>query len=289
MINTQWLRSFCQLVEVGSFTRTAEQLHMTQSGVSQHIHKLEDHIGLPLLVRHGKQFTLTDAGERLYTEAREIIQSLAKLEQRISEDPANKGEVRIKSPGSLGLKLYPQLLTLQQQYPQLIIDYRFAPNADVESAIASNEIDIGLMTRTSTLASLDSHSIAKEALLLVTPATLSTPSWEDLCSLGFIDHPDGAHHAGLLLTANYPEYHHSELLNKKGFSNQISLILDPVSRGLGFTVLPAHAVAAFPQQNTIKAHPLHHPVSETIYLGVRRDKPIANRVTTVISEIKKCL
>ncbi|WP_227664755.1 LysR family transcriptional regulator [Marinobacter litoralis] len=34
MINTTWLRTFCTLVEVGHFTRTAERLHMTQSGVS---------------------------------------------------------------------------------------------------------------------------------------------------------------------------------------------------------------------------------------------------------------
>ncbi|WP_350608878.1 LysR family transcriptional regulator, partial [Pseudoalteromonas sp. AC40-MNA-CIBAN-0181] len=37
MINITWLRTFCTLFEVGHFTRTAERLHMTQSGVSQHI------------------------------------------------------------------------------------------------------------------------------------------------------------------------------------------------------------------------------------------------------------
>ncbi|MEE3118022.1 MAG: LysR family transcriptional regulator, partial [Pseudomonadota bacterium] len=66
MINPVWLRSFCTLVEVGHFTRTAEQLHMTQSGVSQHVRKLEEQLALSLLVRQGKQFTLTDAGRRLY-------------------------------------------------------------------------------------------------------------------------------------------------------------------------------------------------------------------------------
>lgn len=48
MINTSWLRTFCTLVEVGHFTRTAERLHMTQSGVSQHIHKLEEQLGTEL-------------------------------------------------------------------------------------------------------------------------------------------------------------------------------------------------------------------------------------------------
>ena len=73
MINPLWLRSFCTLVEVMHFTRTAKQLNMTQSGVSQHIHKLESLLEQPLLIRQGKHFSLTDAGERLYREGRELL------------------------------------------------------------------------------------------------------------------------------------------------------------------------------------------------------------------------
>ena len=68
MINPVLLRSFCTLVEVGHFTRSADRLNMTQSGISQHIRKLEAQLGQDLLIREGKQFTLTDAGQRLYVE-----------------------------------------------------------------------------------------------------------------------------------------------------------------------------------------------------------------------------
>ena len=124
MINPVWLRSFCTLVEVGHFTRTAEHLHMTQSGVSQQVSKLEDQLGRDLLVRQGKRFTLTDAGERLYREGRQIVQSLDNLEQRVGADPAYEGVVRVMSPGSVGLKLYLHLLALQRRQPALVIDYR---------------------------------------------------------------------------------------------------------------------------------------------------------------------
>ena len=87
MINITWLRTFCALAEFGHFTRTAERLHMTQSGVSQHIRKLEDQLDTDLLIRQGKQFSLTNAGEQLYKEAGEILQRLSNLEQRIGEDP----------------------------------------------------------------------------------------------------------------------------------------------------------------------------------------------------------
>lgn len=54
MINTTWLRTFCTLAEVGHFTLTAERLHMTQSGVSQQVRKLEEQLNTELLVRQGK-------------------------------------------------------------------------------------------------------------------------------------------------------------------------------------------------------------------------------------------
>ncbi|MGP4713196.1 MULTISPECIES: LysR family transcriptional regulator [unclassified Psychrobacter] len=289
MMNITWLRTFFTLVEVGHFTRTAERLHMTQSGVSQHIRKLESQLDVDLLIRQGKQFSLTDAGEELYREADDILQRLANLEQRIGDDPAFAGLVRLMSPGSVGLKLYPQLLSLQQQYPQLVIDYRFAPNSDIERALANHDIDIGFMTDISDDEGISCQSIAQEALILVTPATTNEPSWEALIELGFIDHPDGAHHASMLLSANYSEFQHINDFKKKGFSNQIGLILEPVSRGLGFTVLPAHAVAAYANPELISSHRLPIPVSETLYLAVRRQQALSNRMHTVINEVKKWL
>ena len=289
MINITWLRTFCTLAEIGHFTRTAERLYMTQSGVSQHIRKLEEQLDTDLLIRQGKQFSLTNAGEQLYREAGEILQRLSNLEQRIGEDPPYEGLVRLMSPGSVGLKLYPQLLTLQQQHPNLIIDYRFAPNSDIERALVNHEIDIGLMTDISDDETVSCTPMAQEALVLVTPAATAAPSWEQLAELGFIDHPDGAHHASMLLTANYQQFEHINDFEKKGFSNQIGLILEPVSRGIGFTVLPAHAVAAYPKPKLINSHHLPVAVSETLYLAVRRQQAPANRMLTVIDEIKKWL
>ena len=287
MINTTWLRTFCTLVEVGHFTRTAERLHMTQSGVSQQIRKLEEQLGAELLVRQGKQFSLSGAGERLYAEAQGILFALSNLEQTIAEDPPFEGSVRIMSPGSVGLKLYPHLLALQRKHPKLIIDYRFAPNPDVEKAIAGSSVDLGFMTSRSTLADVSCTPVAHEALLLVTPASIEEPDWDTLMNLGFIDHPDGSHHASLLLGANYPQFQHSNLFPKKGFSNQIGLILEPVSMGLGFTVLPAHAVEAFEKSGQIRVHLLANPVSETLYLCVPRHRALAARMKTVIAEAKR--
>lgn len=289
MINTTWLRTFCTLVDVGHFTRTAERLHMTQSGVSQHVRKLEEQLGVELLVRQGKQFSLSDAGERLYRESRNILLALSNLEQRVGENPAYEGMVRVMSPGSVGLKLYPHLLALQCRHQQLIIDYRFAPNVDIEHAVANGAVDIGFMTANATLEEVSCKPVAREPLLLVTPATVEDTRWETLMALGFIGHPDGSHHANLLLGANYPEFQHSNLITKKGFSNQIGLILEPVSLGLGFTVLPAHVVDAFHRPDSVLPHSLPNPVSETLYQCVQRHRVLPKRVETVIDEARQWL
>lgn len=288
MINPVLLRSFCCLVEIGHFTRTAEQLHMTQSGVSQHIKKLEEQLGTALLVRQGKGFFLTDEGERLYVEASSIIHDLTRLKQHIKTDSPYAGDIRIMSPGSIGLKLYHHLLRLQQSHPKLILDYRFAPNIDIENAIAAHKIDFGLMTSIPTNADVEYQPIAKESLLLVTPSSVTKPDWQQLLQLGFIDHPDGSHHANLLLDKNFPEFEHVRMFDKKGFSNQINLILAPVSMGLGFTVLPAYAVEAFVSPELLATFELANPVQETIYLVKLRNKSLPNRMNTVIEQAKKC-
>ena len=286
MLNLKFLHTFCTLAELGSFTKAAERLYMTQSGVSQHIMKLEQALDMPLLVRKGKGFSLTDAGQRLNREAREIIKRMQELELNLSQDDPYEGEVRMMSPGSVGLKLYPHFLRVQSLHPKLIMDYRFAPNNDIDKAIINNKIDLGFMTRLSSLPDLVCCEVAREALLLVTPAGMEQPSWAELMDMGFIDHPDAPHYANLLLGANYPEFLQSDKFPKKGFSNQVSLLLEPVSLGLGFTVLPAHAVGAFTRQHLIKAHPLSKPVSEIVYAVEHRDKARSKRVATVIAEAK---
>ncbi|NRD71673.1 LysR family transcriptional regulator [Shewanella sp. VB17] len=289
MINPIWLRSFCTLVELGHFTRTADKLHMTQSGVSQHIRKLEQHLNQQLLIRHGKTFSLTNTGERLYQEGKKLILSLSALEVMIGLDPTHEGIVKMASPGSVGLKLYPHLLSLQRQYPKLVIEYRFAPNIEIERLIAEHKIDVGLMTCLSKMNEISLDPIAEEELLLITPSNILSPSWEQLMSLGFIDHPDGHYHARELLSVNFSEFQNSKQFKRTGFSNQINLILKPVSMGLGFTVLPSHAIDAFKDSDNIKIHQLKNKVSEILYIGTHTNKFIPNRINTIISETKKCL
>ncbi len=266
MINPRWLQTFCSLVEIGHFTKTAELLFMTQSGVSQHIKKLEQYLDTPLLVRDGKTFSLTDAGLKLHEHGQVLLQSATELEAFIKQNEAYIGTVKIASPGSIGLKLYPHLLNIQQDHPELTINYRIAPNSDIERQLKERKIDIGLVTQINRANGLTYTPISEEQLVLVTSHQVEAVDWQTLLTLGFIAHPDAQHHANMLLLKNFPQYENLTQFRDRGFSNQISSILEPVSRGFGFTVLPIHAVNAFHNQKNIRIHKLAEPVGETIYL-----------------------
>ncbi|MFT4748103.1 MAG: DNA-binding transcriptional LysR family regulator [Congregibacter sp.] len=285
MINQVLLNTFCTLVDVGHFTRTAEKLFMTQSGVSQHIKKLEKQLDSQLLIRQGKTFSLTAAGYQLHQKGLELLRASDDLETLIKQDEAYVGRVKIASPGSVGLKLYSHLLDLQQHHPELVIDYRFAPNKSIQQALADRTLDLALITELSNNSSLLSEKIAEEPLVLVTSNKVQSVNWKTLIKLGFISHPDAEHHGKQLLSINFSAFEHVEQFQCKGFSNQISLILDPVSRGFGFTVLPLFAVKAYLPQNTIKIHPLKVSVSENLYLCVNRHSIMSNRTKYIKSVI----
>ncbi|WP_026960270.1 LysR family transcriptional regulator [Aliagarivorans taiwanensis] len=281
MVSLEQLRTYCMLVETGHFTRTAERLAMTQPGVSQHIRKLEQHYATALLIREGKRFSLSEAGERVYQQARKTLDELGALEFQLSHDDPHSGKLRLASPGSLGLTLYPELLELQQRHPGLNVHYHFAPNHSIETMLGKRELDVGLMSREPQDASLQAEQIATEALSLVVPASFSGSAWQELLALGFIDHPDGQLYASRLLAANYQEFSEFEQLTVSGFVNNISSILEPVSCGLGFTVVPQFAVDAFANQQALRVIMLKQALAEPILWVTRRHHPLASRFATL--------
>lgn len=289
MINPIWLKTFCTLADIGHFTQTAELLFMTQSGVSQHIKKLEQQLETALLIREGKSFSLTDAGIKLHQRGKDFLDNAVELEASIKQDDMFSGAVKIASPGSVGLKLYPYLLGIQQQHSNLTIDYSFAPNSDIGVKVSERAVDIGLVTTLISQKNVICTPVAVEPLVLVTSSEIKSITWQKLKRLGFIDHPDAAHHGQLLLSQNFTQFEHINQFPHKGFSNQISLILEPISRGIGFTVLPLHAVTAFHQQANILIHQLNQPVNETLYLCLNRHTFKTKRNTFIKSEISSFL
>src|SRR5215471_7850063 len=75
-LDSRQLRAFSVLARTGSFTQTARELHLTQSGVSHSMKALERETGCRLLDRLGKKAILTQAGEQLLQHAERILEEV---------------------------------------------------------------------------------------------------------------------------------------------------------------------------------------------------------------------
>jgi DNA-binding transcriptional LysR family regulator len=82
-LDSRQLRAFCALARTGSFTQTARELHLTQSGISHSMKALERDVGCSLLHRLGKKIALTQAGEQLLHHSTKILQEMENARQAL--------------------------------------------------------------------------------------------------------------------------------------------------------------------------------------------------------------
>jgi DNA-binding transcriptional LysR family regulator len=330
MLNQQWLTTFIKLVQIGHFTQTAEKLFMTQPGVSQHIKKLEQQVGVALINRIGKGFELTQAGLSLFDYGVKLQQEQAQLLGSFQVDDAFAGECRIACSGSMAMLIYPHLIEYQLQHPQLSMSVEAAPNKLIIDRVLNNHIDMGIITQPLVHSDLEIHGIGEQKLNLVLPAAFkaaasktkgtktanfTTISYDELQGLGMIHHPDAMHYWQQIVARYFPE----QLANAahipiRSHVNQLSQILMPVAKGLGFAVLPEFAVtqsdqalviahfeasrlasalhlsssstASLGEGATTKGEQDDSSVSEPLFVIYKRHRPLAQRYQAILSMVK---
>jgi len=282
----QWLLTFSAVSELMSFTKAAARLDLTQAAVSQHIAHLESKLG-PLLIRRSRLFELTPAGHALLAYCEAVNLANDRLVLRLSDSDPDIGEISIVTPGSVGLAIYPLLLNLQQKNKGLVIRHRFAPDTEVLSAVLKNRYELGVVTLKPDDVRLTAALLSEEPLDLVVPAGADRARWEDLQRLGFIDHPDGEAMATRLLSRAYPNNPGVRSLPCNGFINQIGLILEPVARGLGFTVLPSHARRAFQRPDSIHVIEQASPIMDNLWIIHRADWALSKRASRVVAYLQE--
>ncbi len=145
-LTLQQLRLFEAVVRHGSFTRTAEEMHLTQPAVSIQIKRLEEQMGTPLLEQVGKKIFPTAAGRVVHAAAGDILSRLEVLE---GEMEILKGEVRGPlqlSVVTTGKYFMPHLLGhFLQLYPDVEPRLKFTNRARVVERLLANEDDFVVM------------------------------------------------------------------------------------------------------------------------------------------------
>jgi LysR family transcriptional regulator, transcriptional activator of the cysJI operon len=171
-VHIETLKTFCDLVETGSFNKAAQLNFVSQSAVSQQLKALEARYGRPLLERgRHRGVALTDAGTTLYAECRELLERFRAVEERLrNAGTAITGTVRIATVYSIGLhKLPPYVTRFMKAHPQVKVHIEYSRTNKVCETCAAGAFDFGIVAfplRRANVAVMPWHD---EALVLVCP------------------------------------------------------------------------------------------------------------------------
>ncbi|MGW1606781.1 transcriptional regulator CynR [Streptomyces eurythermus] len=166
------LRYLLAVAESGTFTRAAEELHISQPTLSQQIKQLERLLGTQLLDRTGRTVRLTDAGEAYVHHARRALRDLAAAERAVHDvQDLTRGHLRLAvTPTFTAYLTGPLAAELHSRHPGITLTLREMTQDRIETGLLADEIDLGIAFTGTHLPGITATELFTEALTLVTSA-----------------------------------------------------------------------------------------------------------------------
>ncbi|WP_295624441.1 LysR family transcriptional regulator [uncultured Nitrosomonas sp.] len=153
-----------------SYSRAADELHLTQPAVSMQIKQLEGNIGLPLLEQLGKRIYLTEAGRELYQYSRSIAQQLSDMEVALDElKGMERGKLNISVVTTANYFAPHLLAKFCQRYQGVTVSLNVSNREAVLKQLADNLIDLAIMGQPPENLDIDSESFMENPLVVVAP------------------------------------------------------------------------------------------------------------------------
>lgn len=145
-VTLRQLKVFESVARHLSFSRAAEELHLTQPAVSMQVKQLEEQAGLPLTEMVGKKVYLTQAGEEVARHARRIAQQLREAEESLDALKGVRGGRLSIGVISTAKYFAPRLLAeFRRRQPGIEINLSVNNRETVVRQLADNEIDLAIM------------------------------------------------------------------------------------------------------------------------------------------------
>ncbi|AOR78453.1 LysR family transcriptional regulator [Novosphingobium resinovorum] len=142
------LETFAAVISEGSFSAAGRLLGLTPSAVSRAVDRIEDRLGVRLLLRSTRALTPTAEGQAYLGSARRILADLDEAEQSIADRGAPRGRLRVSAAHSHGrLCIVPLLGEFAQIYPHIIVDISLSDRlVDIAAGQADVAIRFGPLT-----------------------------------------------------------------------------------------------------------------------------------------------
>lgn len=235
---------FLAVAKVLHFRKAAEQLYISQPGLSRQIKQMEESLGIKLFERHNRKVELTQAGEYLQ---KELLTNFKQLDDILNHakllSDGIDGNLKLGYVGSAMQKLIPELLLkFKDTNPNVLINLTEIDNRRQIQALLNQEIDIGFVRMERVPKGLEIHPAMEETFSLVLPEN------HEIDSSGFERLSQFKDEHFILFDASYSESYYEKVMqifDDSGFVPNIShstvnasSIYRLVENNLGIAIVP---------------------------------------------------
>jgi DNA-binding transcriptional LysR family regulator len=295
MMDLWQLHIFCKVVELKSFSKAGEAVHLSQPTVSSHIKDLEEHFGTRLVDRLSRKVTPTKAGELLFDYAQQLIALRDRTEAAMAEFSGKiKGHLVIGGSTIPGQYLLPRIIGLfSKRYPEVRISLKVGDTSEILNSVLAGHIEAGVVGARSQEKLLHQIPVMSDDLCLVVPsdhplARLRRISTKDLLEAPFIVREPGS---GTLRSME-------QQLQKKGCSvtdlnivaemGSTEAVRQGIKNGVGLSILSAVAVTDDIQSGLLKAIRVKGlNLKRSFYLTTHRQRTPSPLCTVFIELVKE--
>lgn len=263
--------AFIKTVEYGSFTKAAEVLNYSQSGISRMINDLEKEWKITLLERNRTGVKLTSDGSRLLPYAKSLCEEYQKLQMQVDDlHGVQSGIIRIGTFSSVATHWLPNIIkAFQKDYPGIDYELLLGDYTEIEEWIAEGRVDCGFL-RLPTRPEFETIYLEQDNLLAILQenhplAKCDKVPLADLC------------HEPFMLLEKGAKAEISEVFERNHLTPQVHFttwddyaIMSMVESGLGISILPQLILKRIPYH--IVAKELDVPAYRHIALALRERK-----------------
>ena len=284
-MNLQKYLSFVKTVEYGSFTKAAEILNYTQSGVSRMIADLEKEWGVTLLERSKYGVKPTSDGMKLLPYAQNLCADFDKLKMQVDElNGLQSGLIRIGTFSSVATHWLPNIIKeFQKDYPNIDYELLLGDYTEIEEWIYTGRVDCGFL-RLPTHPDFETISLEKDKLMAIIPEDHPLKDSEKFPVTALCDEP-------FMLLEKGAKAEISEIFERNNLTPNVKFttwddyaVMSMVESGLGIAILPELILKKVPYK--IIAKELDVPAHRNIGLALRDKKTASLAVKRFIDYLQ---
>ncbi|MCM1468429.1 MAG: LysR family transcriptional regulator [Alistipes sp.] len=270
-MNIQKYMAFVKTVEYGSFTKAAEILNYSQSGISRMINDLEKEWRVVLLERGKSGVKLTSDGMKLLSYVKSVCTEYEKLQMEVDElNGLQSGLIRIGTFSSVATHWLPNIISeFQKTYPNIDYELLLGDYTEIEEWILNGRVDCGFL-RLPTRFDFETIFLEQDRLLAILPENHPMAHWEKFPVVSLCDEP-------FMLLEKGAKAEISEIFERCNLTPKVHFttwddyaIMSMVESGLGISILPELILKRVPYR--IVAKELDVPAYRKIGLALRSRK-----------------